>query len=180
MILAPTSNMCLCIEGSDDVQEEHRQFILVRAEKCPTSSGGGGFCIILHRSACRRGYNPVRERGRSSQVSRCEWNVCVRDSARDLMRSKRVTCSWGCLVLFRCSWFLSSFFLSLERSMHAPFIASRRCRVTRCWYGVQSLLEKEPRGHGEALSSGDVVCTIEAWRWYFWHCYYMSRHVCHC
>jgi hypothetical protein len=54
--------VCLCIEGSDGVQEEHRRFILVQAEKCPTSSGGGGFCIILHQSACRRGYKPVRER----------------------------------------------------------------------------------------------------------------------
>jgi hypothetical protein len=41
------------------------------------------------------------------------------------------------------------------------------------------LLEKEPRGLGRALSGGDVVCTVEAWHWYFWHCCYMSRHVRH-
>jgi hypothetical protein len=29
------------------------------------------------------------------------------------------------------------------------------------------LLEKEPRGLGRALSSGDVVYTVEAWCWYF-------------
>jgi hypothetical protein len=45
------------------VQEEHKRFILVRAEKCPTSSGGGEFCIILHQSACSRGYKRVREGG---------------------------------------------------------------------------------------------------------------------
>jgi hypothetical protein len=57
------------------VQEEHKRFILVRAEECPTSSGGEGSCIILHRSACSRGYKRVRERGahRSQDVS----GVCV-------------------------------------------------------------------------------------------------------
>jgi hypothetical protein len=29
-------------------------------------------------------------------------------------------------------------FLFLERSLHAPFIGSRRCRVTRCRYMAQS------------------------------------------
>jgi hypothetical protein len=71
-------------------------------------------------------------------------------------------------------------FCSSRMVLHDPFIVSRRCRDTRCWYGVQSLLEKEPRGLRRALSSGDVVCTIEAWRWYFWHSCYMSRHVRHC
>jgi hypothetical protein len=57
------------------VQEEHRRFILVRAEKCPTSSGRGEFCIILHRRACSRGYKRVREGGapKSEGVS----GVCV-------------------------------------------------------------------------------------------------------
>jgi hypothetical protein len=45
------------------VQEERKRFILVQAEKCPTSDGGGEFCIILHRSACSRGYKRVREGG---------------------------------------------------------------------------------------------------------------------
>jgi hypothetical protein len=158
------------------MQEEHRRFILVRAEKCPTSNRGGGFCIILHRSACRRGYKRMREGGapRSQGVS----GICVCDSAGDLVRSRRVVCSCVCLVLFRCSWCLLSFFP--ERSLYAPFIVSRRCSVTRCWYGVRSLLEKEPRGLERTLSGGVVVCTVEAWRWYFWHCCYMSRHVCHC
>jgi hypothetical protein len=38
-------------------------------------------------------------------------------------------------------------------------------------YGV-TLLVEEPRGLGRALSSGGVVCTVEAWRRYSWYyCY---------
>jgi hypothetical protein len=55
--------MCLRVEDSDGVQEEHKRFILVRAEECPTSSGEGESYIILHRSACSRGYKQVREGG---------------------------------------------------------------------------------------------------------------------
>jgi hypothetical protein len=54
-----TSNECLRVGGPDGVQEEHRRFILVRVEKCPTSSEGGEFCIILHRSARSRGYKRI-------------------------------------------------------------------------------------------------------------------------
>jgi hypothetical protein len=28
-------------------------------------------------------------------------------------------------------------------------------------------LVEEPRGLGRALSGGDMVCTVEVWRWYF-------------
>jgi hypothetical protein len=57
--VAPMSNECLRVEGLDGVQEEHMQFILVRGEKHPTSSGGGEFCIILHQSARSRGYKQM-------------------------------------------------------------------------------------------------------------------------
>jgi hypothetical protein len=46
-------------------------------------------------------------------------------------------------------------------------------------YG-ETLLVKEPRGLERALSGGGVVCTVEAWRRYFLHCCYVSRHVHHC
>jgi hypothetical protein len=42
---------------------KNKRFILVRAEECPTSSEEGGTCIILHQSACGRGYKRVREGG---------------------------------------------------------------------------------------------------------------------
>jgi hypothetical protein len=63
--------MCLRVGDLDGVQEEHKRFILVQAEECPTSSGGGESCIILHQSACSRGYKRVREGGdtRSQDVS---------------------------------------------------------------------------------------------------------------
>jgi hypothetical protein len=103
----------------DGVQEEYRRFILIRVEKCPTFSEGGEFCIILHRSVCSRGYKRVREGGapKSQGVS----GECVCDSANALVRSRKVICS---CVSCRCS---------LERSLHAPFIVSRRCRVIKCW-----------------------------------------------
>jgi hypothetical protein len=35
-------------------------------------------------------------------------------------------------------------------------------------------------GLGRALSGGGVVCTVEAWRRYFWYYYYVFWYVCHC
>jgi hypothetical protein len=55
--------VCLRVWDPDDVQEEHKRFILVQAEECPTSSGGRESCIILYQSACSRGYKRVREGG---------------------------------------------------------------------------------------------------------------------
>jgi hypothetical protein len=46
-------------------------------------------------------------------------------------------------------------------------------------YGATSPV-KEPGGLGRALSGGGVVCTVEAWRRYFWHCCYVLWYVCHC
>jgi hypothetical protein len=45
-------------------------------------------------------------------------------------------------------------------------------------YGV-TLPVEEPRGLGRALSGGGVVCTVEAWRRYFWYCCYVFWYVCH-
>jgi hypothetical protein len=132
VILAPTSNECLCVGGPYSVQEEHRRFILVRAEKCPTSSGGGEFCIILHRSACSRGYERVREGG--APKSQGVHGECVRDSTGAFARSRRVICLCVVSLLCCCGGFL--FFVSLERFLHAPFIVSRRCKVTKYWYMV--------------------------------------------
>jgi hypothetical protein len=85
--------------------QEHKRFILVRAEECPTSSGGGESCIILHQSACSRGYKRVREGGtpRSQDVSG-EWvSVCVPMDLPSVYSS-------------------SSLFFSLEWSLPSPFI----------------------------------------------------------
>jgi hypothetical protein len=96
--------MCLRVGDLVGVQEEHRRFILVRAEECPMSSGGGESCIILHRSAGSRGYKRVREGGapRSQEVS----EVCVfaSDESNDL---------WNYLLS------------SLKGSLPFPFIDAR-------------------------------------------------------
>jgi hypothetical protein len=150
-------------------------FILVRAKKCPTSSGGGEFCIILHRSAYIRGYKRMWERKELPSLKVREESVGVCDSAGALARSRRVICL--CLALCCCGG--CPFFPPLEWSLHAPFIVSRRCRVTKCWNVVWPWLV-EPKGLRRALSGGNVVSTVEAWRWNFWHCCYVSRHVHHC
>jgi hypothetical protein len=45
------------------------------------------------------GVTSGRERGRGSQVSRCEWSVCSWDTSRSLVRSRRVTCLCVVFVL---------------------------------------------------------------------------------
>jgi hypothetical protein len=84
------------------------------------------------------------ERGRGSQVSRCEWSTCVTlpESSQGPGESCARVLSYACVRLSL------SFSRLLERSLHAPFIVSRRYRVTRCWYVGRSLLEKQPRGLG--------------------------------
>jgi hypothetical protein len=69
--------MCLRVGDPDGVQEEHKRFILVQAEECPTSSGGGESCIILHRSACNRGYKRVREKETPRSQDASGECVCV-------------------------------------------------------------------------------------------------------
>jgi hypothetical protein len=70
-VLAPTSNECLRVGSPDGVQEGHRRFILVRAEKCPTSSGGSS--VLSCTEVLVVGVTSGRERVRSSQVSQREW-----------------------------------------------------------------------------------------------------------
>jgi hypothetical protein len=102
--------MCLRVGNPDDVQEEYKRFILIRAEECPTSSGWGESCIISHRSACSRGYKQVREGGtpRSQDVS----GECV--FAFDVLNG---------LWILPSVCFSSSF--SLEWSLPSPFIDAR-------------------------------------------------------
>jgi hypothetical protein len=104
--------MCLRVGDPDGVQEEHKWFILVQAEECPTSNGRGESCIILHRSAGSRGYKRMREGG--APGSQDASGECV----------------------FVCLWWVerpinlpsvcpSSSFFSLEWSLPSPFIDAR-------------------------------------------------------
>jgi hypothetical protein len=68
--------MCLRVGDPEGVQEKHKRFILVQAEEYPTSSEEGRICIILHRSACGRGYKRVREGVSPGLKMRVEC-VCV-------------------------------------------------------------------------------------------------------
>jgi hypothetical protein len=61
-----------------------------------------------------------------------------------------------------------------------PFYRLKEVQGYKMLAGGVTLPVEEPRGLGRALSGDDVVRTVEAWRRYFWHCCYVSRHVCHC
>jgi hypothetical protein len=97
------------------VQEEHKRFIRVWAEECPMSSGGGESCIILHRSACSRGYKRVRERGTPRSQDASGESVCVCVFASDELNGL-----WICLL----SVFLYPL-SPLEWSLPSPFIDAR-------------------------------------------------------
>jgi hypothetical protein len=124
------------------------------------------------------GVTSESERGRGSQVSRREWSARVRATFLDPSQGPGE--SFARVFSCACEGFTTWFFrrCPLEWSLHARFIASRRCRVTRCRCVV--LAGEAALGPREALSSGVMVCTVEAWHRYFWHCCYMARHACHC
>jgi hypothetical protein len=58
--------------------------------------------------------------------------------------------------------------------MHAPFIVSKRCRVTIMLAHNVILLVEGPGSLRRALSGGNVIDTADTWRRYFWHCCYVS------
>jgi hypothetical protein len=117
-----------------------------------------------------------RERGRSSQVSRSEWRKWV---CATLLVTSQGPGESSAHVLCLCCYggSFSSFFvfgwvvLGLLRMIPACSLYSLKkvqgymmlvCGVTLS------------RGLGRALSGGDVVCTVKAWRRYFWYCCYVS------
>lgn len=95
--------MCLRVGGPDSVQEEHKRFILVRAEECPTSSGGEESCIICTEVLVLGLQAGEREGAlRSQDVS----GVCV-------FASNESNGLWICLLS------------SLKWSLPSPFIDAR-------------------------------------------------------
>jgi hypothetical protein len=127
--------MCLCVGDPDGVQEEHKGFILIRTKECPTSSGEGESCIILHRSACSRGYKRVREGGtpRSQDVS----GVCV-------FASDESNGLWICLLS------------SMKWSLPSPFIVVRGTSGYICMCYVIFFLGRKIRGLHSCPVVGDV------------------------
>jgi hypothetical protein len=120
----------------------------------------------------------IHERGRSSQVSRHEWRkwVCatllVASQGPGELSARVLRCVVAVvlLLLFRsCGMIPACFFYRLKEVQGYKMLA----------YGV-TLLVEEPGGLGKALSGGNVVSTVEAWRRYFWHYCYVFWRVCHC
>jgi hypothetical protein len=89
--------MCLRVGDLDGVQEEHKQFILVQAEECPTSSKEGRICIIFAPKCLWQGLQ-AGERGGIPR-SQDESGVRVCDSTGALARSRRVECSCDCVIV---------------------------------------------------------------------------------
>jgi hypothetical protein len=129
--------MSVCASGVRIVCKKNTcDFILVWAEKCPTSSGGGEFYIMLHRSACSRGYKQTWERKEFPSLKAWVEKVGVCDSAGDLTRSRKVICLrlvWYCYGGYSFSLQVSGLGCAvLEWSLHASFIVLMKCRVTWC------------------------------------------------
>jgi hypothetical protein len=82
----------------------------------------------------------------------------------------------SCVVLL---WWLFSFFGPPGMIHACPFYRLKEVQGYKMLAGGVTLLVEEPRGLRRALSGDDMVRTVEAWRRYFWHCCYVSRHVCH-
>jgi hypothetical protein len=62
-------NERLHVGDPDGVQEEHKQFILVRTEECPTPSGEVSFVLPCAKVIVVGGYKLVRERERGAPRS---------------------------------------------------------------------------------------------------------------
>jgi hypothetical protein len=98
------------------------------------------------------------ERGRGSQVSRGEWR------------------KWVCVTLLVTSHGLGELcvhvsflfhFLYLGMISACSFYSLKEVQGYRILAYCVIFLVEEPRGLGRALSGGDMVCTVEVWRWYF-------------
>jgi hypothetical protein len=83
----------------------------------------------------------------------------------------------SCTVLL--CW-LFSFFRLPRMIPTCPFYRLKEVQGYKMLACGVTLLVEEPRGLGRALSGDDVVRTVETWRQYLWHCYYVFWHVCHC
>jgi hypothetical protein len=155
------SNMCLRVGDPDGAQEEHKWFILVQAKECPMSSEEGETCIILHRSACGRGYKWAREGVFLGLKMRVE---CVCDSARALARSRRVACL--CVAFFfrtvpTCSFYSLNEvhgYMVLVRGVILVGERALRPREGLIWWGHDlhcrgmALVLLEPWLHGQACA----------------------------
>ena len=83
------------------MQVEHREFILVRAKGCPTSSEIGSLYCLAPKGSCSRGVQAGCERGAKSQVSAwCDGQSADCCSACELTWSVVIMCcvdEWTCL-----------------------------------------------------------------------------------
>jgi hypothetical protein len=60
------------------------------------------------------------------------------------------------------------------------FYSFKEVQGYKIFVGSVILFGEGARGLGRALSVGGMVCTVEAWCWYFWYYRYMPRHSHHC
>jgi hypothetical protein len=97
------------------------------------------------------------ERGRGSQVLRCEWNACV--TLPEPSQGPEESCA--CVLSREAFSFFLSLIHRLERSLHAPFIVSRRCKVTRCWYAGDPCWRSSPEASGGPYS---MATCLALWR----------------
>jgi hypothetical protein len=124
------------------------------------------------------GVTSGRERGRGSQVLRCEWSACSCDPSGFLARSRRVACL--CVVSCLCEGFTTSLFC-VSRMVHAcSFYSLKEVQGYKMLCVREILVGEAASGPRGALSGSVVVGTVEAWCRYSWYCSYMVRHAYHC
>jgi hypothetical protein len=101
------------------------------------------------------------ERGRGSQVLRCEWRASVTLPEPSQGPGELCARVLSCACVRLSISFLVRLGCPLEWPLHAPFIVSRRCRVTRCWYAGDPCWRSSP---GASRGPYPVVTCLALWR----------------
>jgi hypothetical protein len=122
--------MCLRVGDPDGVQEGHKRFIMVRAEECPTSSGGGE-TLLSCTKVLAVGVTSGRERGMFPDLKmKVKVRVQLCRSPRKIQKS--------CVFVCACVLF------SLERSLHASFYSLKEVQAYKILVrGVILVRERE-------------------------------------
>jgi hypothetical protein len=74
---------------------------------------------------------------------------------------------------------LPSLFSSSGTVSARSFYSFKEVQGYKMFVGGVILVGEGAQGLGRTLSGGGVVCTVEAWCWYFRYCRYMPRHAHH-
>jgi hypothetical protein len=92
------------------------------------------------------GVTSGRERGRGSQVSRCEWSACACDPFESLARSRRVACL--CVVSCLCEGFTTCFSVFSRMVLACSFYSLKEVQGYKMWCVGDPCWGSSPRASG--------------------------------